>query len=110
MKIISVTSEQFEFIWGRLIPSQRMSEAMPTPNIVLPHLNATIVLEGEVQYRSLAGANISSITELGRLIRADKTEPISEAALSVAVSPHLGSAIEIAATGGEGDARVTVPA
>ena len=50
MRIIEVTSEQFHQIWNRMIPANRIQGQIPTPAIVLHHLNTLLVLKGEVQY------------------------------------------------------------
>jgi F0F1-type ATP synthase beta subunit len=50
MRIIEVTSEQFHQVWNRMIPANRIQGQLPTPAIVLYHLDALLVLKGKVQY------------------------------------------------------------
>jgi hypothetical protein len=61
MRIIEVTSEQFNFIWLRLLPSQRSSGDIPTPAIVMPWIDTLIVLQGKIQYGSLADADLAGM-------------------------------------------------
>lgn len=49
MKIVQVSRKQFDAIWLRLEPSQRVVSDLPTPAIVMLSINTLIVLEAEVK-------------------------------------------------------------
>jgi hypothetical protein len=55
MKIVELNELQFHNIYARLLPSERISGGLPTPSIVLPYLDTLFVLQGRVQYGSVAG-------------------------------------------------------
>lgn len=70
MRIIEVTSEQFHQIWNRTIPENRIHGQIPTPAIVLHHLNTLLVLKGEVQYGVLPDIDPENIriSELAKYV------------------------------------------
>jgi hypothetical protein len=68
MKIVEVTEKQFNEIWQRLLPAQRVMGQMTGRNIVLYPLDALIVIEGEAQVYSLVGKSVSSYSELAAAI------------------------------------------
>jgi hypothetical protein len=83
MKIVEVTPEQFNSIWNRLLPAQRLGGDVPTPAILLPWLNTLLVIEGEIQYGSLVGKgveNMNTTIELPAAIKALFAEPQDKAA------------------------------
>jgi len=53
VKIIYATPQQFNIIWNKLLPSQRIQSGMPTPNMVIQHLDTTIVLRESVEIGSI---------------------------------------------------------
>lgn len=62
MKLIFVTSEQFNLIWMKLQPQQRISANMLAPNIVIAHLNAVIVLREAVTIGSIEAFPLDEVT------------------------------------------------
>jgi hypothetical protein len=81
MKILTVTPEQFHTIWNRMLPANRMSGDVPTPAIVMPHLNTMLVLEGEVEFGSLGDIGESfTIASLAGHIQNAKLEGAKQAA------------------------------
>jgi hypothetical protein len=55
MKIIYVNSEQFNVIWERAVPANRIHGQIPHPCIVLNHLNAIVLLDEGIEVGSLVG-------------------------------------------------------
>jgi hypothetical protein len=53
MKIIFVTSGQFQKIWNHLLPSQRDGGSVPSPVIILRHLDTMLVLKSDVTIGSI---------------------------------------------------------
>ena len=53
MKLIFVTSEQFDAIWNKTFPASRVSANLPTPNLVLAHLDTVLVLGKSVRIGSI---------------------------------------------------------
>ena len=58
MKIVKVSSEVFDVMWRKLQPQQRITGDIPHPAIVLPFLDAMVMLEEQlevVEYRMPEG-------------------------------------------------------
>lgn len=54
MKIILVNSKQFYELWNKMIPAQRITGGLPTPAIVLSHLDTLVLLgDGVVEFGSI---------------------------------------------------------
>ena len=53
MKLIFVTSDQFEFVWNKLFPASRIPANVPCPSIVLQHLDTVLLLGESVKVGSI---------------------------------------------------------
>ena len=73
MKIILVTSKQYDAIWNHLFPAQRDTGGVPHPVIILRHLDAMLVLRDSVKIGSIEAFNDSvSLQWLNDTILGDK--------------------------------------
>ena len=75
MKIILVSSEQFQTIWRRLIPSERIHGNINHPSIVLAHLDAVLVLNENLKIGSIpASITIAELSpsRLDEIVRNDE--------------------------------------
>jgi hypothetical protein len=62
MKIVEVTPTQLSAITSRLMPAQVIHADIPTPNLIIHHLNTMFVLAGEVQYGSIVGCDLTDVS------------------------------------------------
>lgn len=78
MRIVFVDSGQFDLLWQRMVPAQRMTGNLPTPAIVLQHLNTLVLLKEEIQFADAADLaldkDVSVMKTFGTFVRDPETE------------------------------------
>lgn len=62
MKVITVNSGQFNLIWNKLQPQQRITGNLPHPAMVMSHINTLILLDDNLEFGSISNTSLDDQT------------------------------------------------
>ena len=73
MKIVKVSSEVFDVLWIKMMPSQRICGDVPHPCIIMPFLNTLVVLNENISVLDFAPE--SPVDKLGQFVEWVRKQP-----------------------------------